>query len=120
VIEASTDLTNWVAVATSIPLVPPVAKRPVTVNATNSLSFYRAYATGSSAAMQPRLSAPSFAAGQFHFILNGTANTTYIIQATTDLKNWAPVTTNTSASATRAIDVIAPNSQSLYRALVAP
>jgi hypothetical protein len=117
-IEASTDLKTWSAVATSSPLVPPVAKRPITVNTTNARSFYRAYASGSSPAVQPSLSAPAYSAGHFRFTLNGTANATYIIQASTDAKTWSPVSTNTSTSASRLIDVLAPNSQSLYRTLL--
>jgi hypothetical protein len=119
VMEASTDLKTWTAVATSTPLVPPVARRPITINTTNRQSFYRAYVTGSAATPnQPVLSAPLYSGGHFTFKLTGTANATYIIQATTDLKTWAPVATNTSANAARVIDVVAPNIQSLYRALV--
>jgi hypothetical protein len=118
VIEESIDLKSWSAAQTSSPLVPPAAKRPVTVNTTNALSFYRAYASGSSPVGQPTLSAPFYSAGHFQFTLSGTANATYIIQATGDARNWSAVATNTSTSAIRLIDVVAPNSQGLYRVQV--
>jgi len=68
----------------------------------------------------PLLSAPAYASGQFQFTLNGEANATYIIQASTDFTNWTAVATNVSASATRAItNIPAPAGHSFYRALTA-
>jgi len=115
-IQATTDLKNWVTVATNS---SSVTKRPITVNAPNNLSFYRAL-VGTTSPNRPLLSAPSYAAGQFHFTLSGVANVTYIIQASTNLQSWVPVATNTSANASRQIDVSAPNNRGFYRALVAP
>ena len=67
----------------------------------------------------PLLSAPSYSGGQFHFTLNGSANASYIIQASTDLTNWSAVATNVATSSERAIDLHAPGSRSFYRALSA-
>jgi len=68
----------------------------------------------------PTLTAPGYSAGQFQFTLNGQANVTYVIEASTNLSDWSPVTTNTSASAIRPIAVSAPNVRSYYRAKLAP
>jgi hypothetical protein len=68
----------------------------------------------------PVLSAPVHTPGQFQFTLNGEANVTYIIQASTNLQSWLPATTNTSSSATRVIMLPAPGKQSFYRARVGP
>src|SRR5207244_6474683 len=66
----------------------------------------------------PLLSSPAYANGQFQFTLNGEANATYIIQASTDFTNWTPVATNVSASANRTItNIRATGNRSFYRAL---
>ena len=70
------------------------------------------------AASAPLLSAPSYAAGQFQFTLNGQANVGYIIQASSNLQTWTPVATNVSANAARPIILSAPASVSFYRALI--
>jgi hypothetical protein len=67
----------------------------------------------------PVLSQPFYSGGQYHFTLTGDPGATYIILGSTDLKNWIPVATNTSASATREITITAPASQSYYRAVLA-
>jgi len=66
------------------------------------------------------LSAPSRTGGQFQFTLNGQADVSYIIQASTNLLNWEAVATNVSANATRIISVNAPGTLSYYRAQVGP
>jgi hypothetical protein len=66
------------------------------------------------------LSDPSRTGQQFQFTLNGKADVSYIIQASTNLLNWEAVVTNVSANATRIISVSAPGSVSFYRALVGP
>jgi hypothetical protein len=68
----------------------------------------------------PTLSSPSRVAGQFQFTLNGQANVSYVIQSSTDLLNWVPVTTNVSANASRPITIPAPGILSFYRAFVGP
>ena len=42
----------------------------------------------------PVLSNPSYANGQFQAFLNGATNASYVIQASTNLVNWTPVSTN--------------------------
>ena len=116
IIEASTNLQSWAAVATNT---APSTTRSITINAPLRASFYRALA-GSSSPAAPRLSAPSFAAGQFQFLLNGTANATYVISSSADLQSWAPILTNTSANATRTIVVPATGSRNFYRAQLKP
>jgi hypothetical protein len=101
----------------------------------NSESFWRTYSPpgtnqattvavvtvqlGSSGAA-PILSAPVHTVGQFQFTLTGQANVSYIIQSSTNLLNWGPVTTNTSPNSTRTISVSAPANTSFYRAMVGP
>jgi len=68
----------------------------------------------------PTLSAPGYAGGQFQFTLNGQANVTYVILASTNLQSWSPVTTNASASATRLINVQSPSALNFFRAVVSP
>jgi flagellar hook assembly protein FlgD len=67
----------------------------------------------------PVLNAPSYAAGQFSFTLNGQTDVSYIIQNSLDLKTWSPVVTNTSASAIRQISVSAAGNVNFFRAIVA-
>lgn len=66
----------------------------------------------------PVLSAPSYAAGQFQFTLAGQENVSYVIQASADLKNWSPVATNTAATASRSISIVAPAKYNFYRAAI--
>ena len=115
-IQSSTNLVDWVTLVRNNSL---FTKRPITLTATNKLSFYRALA-GPVSPAPPLLSAPSYAAGQFHFTLLGGTNFTYIIQASTDLLNWAPVATNTAPTSVRVIDLTAPNPRSFYRVLALP
>jgi hypothetical protein len=68
----------------------------------------------------PVLSAPVYSPGQFQFTLNGVASVSYIIQTSSNLVNWASVTTNNAPSATRVISLPAPLSLSFYRALLGP
>jgi hypothetical protein len=65
------------------------------------------------------LSALSYSGGQFHFKLNGSANATYIIQASSDFTNWSAIATNVDVNAERVIDLDAPGTRSFYRALSA-
>src|SRR5262249_40881889 len=115
-LQASTNLQTWTTVATNV---SPSAKRPITVSAPNSRSLYRAL-VGTVSPTPPLLSAPSYAAGQFHFLLTGATNVNYIIEASPDLKTWLPVATNNSTSIVRPIDISAPAARSFYRALVGP
>jgi len=116
---SGTNMQVWIA-DTNYPGSAGIRRWQVGTNgrvATNDLgtTIVRA-GTGAS----PLLSAPAYANGQFQFTLNGEANATYIIQASTDFTNWTPVATNVSASANRAItNIPATASRSFYRALTA-
>lgn len=70
----------------------------------------------------PVLSNPSYnsALSQFVFTLNGNANATYVILSSTDLVNWSPVATNTSALAVRQITNNVSGSRTFFRARLGP
>jgi hypothetical protein len=68
----------------------------------------------------PELSNPHWSDGQFQFTLTGETNVNYVIQASTDLQSWMPLSTNSSPSASRTIKINAPNSQSFYLAALGP
>ena len=68
--------------------------------------------------MPPVLSEPVYEGGFVRFTLYGEPNVTYIILASTNLFNWFPVATNTSALANREIVLPAPPGQTYYRAVV--
>ena len=44
----------------------------------------------------PWLADPMNAGGQFQFVLNGASNANYIVQASTNLMNWAAIRTNSA------------------------
>lgn len=70
--------------------------------------------------IRPILSQPAKGGGVFQFTLAGEAGVSYVIQASTDLKSWTPVATNTGPTTSRLITVNTTNSQNYYRALVGP
>jgi hypothetical protein len=115
-IEATTNFTTWSVVATNS---SALAKRPITVAAPNSLSFYRAVA-GAAQRARPVLSAPMYAAGQFQCTLQGEAGVSYVIQSSADLVSWTSVVTNASGGATRQITLPSSASRNSYRAWALP
>jgi len=64
----------------------------------------------------PTLSAPAYSSGQFQFVINGQSGATYVVLASTNLADWKPVATNSSAGATRNVSLAAPQGRSFYRA----
>jgi hypothetical protein len=70
----------------------------------------------------PVLSKPSYsgAISQFRFTLTGEANATYIILSSTNLSDWLPVATNTSALAVRQITNNVSGSRTFFRARLGP
>ena len=70
----------------------------------------------------PVLSKPSYsgALSQFQFTLTGEANATYIILSSTNLTDWLPVATNTSALAVRQITNNVSGSRTFFRARLGP
>ena len=68
------------------------------------------------------LSNPAYnaAASQFRFTLTGDANATYIILSSTNLSDWSPVLTNTSALAVRQITNGVTGSRTFFRARLGP
>jgi len=81
----------WVPVLTNT---SPNAVRVIVINSPQSIRFFRVVAT--TFGVQPVLSKPSYAAGQFQFTLSGQTNATYIIEASTDLLAQGWVTVNPS------------------------
>jgi len=70
----------------------------------------------------PVLSKPSYnsALSQFQFTLTGEANASYVILSSTDLANWLPVATNTSALAVRQITNNVSGNRTFFRARLGP
>jgi hypothetical protein len=68
----------------------------------------------------PVLSNPSYNGGQFQFTLTGEANASYIILSSTNLVNWLPVGTNTSALALRQITNNVSSNRRFFRARLGP
>jgi hypothetical protein len=68
------------------------------------------------------LSKPAYSGtlGQFQFTLTGEANATYIILSSTNLVDWSPVATNTSALAIRQITNNVSGSRTFFRARLGP
>jgi hypothetical protein len=66
------------------------------------------------------LTNPSYSNGQFQFTLTGEANATYVILSSTDLANWSPVATNTSALAVRQITNNVSGNRTFFRARLVP
>jgi len=97
VVQASTDLVNWVPLATNA--VPFVF---VDTNANLPQRFYRAtgavtFAVPAAVAVAP--AAPvmkplGLPGGQFGFSVSGTPGSQYVVQASTNLVNWVSVQTN--------------------------
>jgi len=114
VILGSTDLKTWIPVATNT---SASAVRQITINAPANQSYYRAV-PATAPSLQPLLTGPFFGGGQFQFTLVGDANATYVILASSNFTNWAPVLTNTSASASRPIAIPASGQRTFYRAML--
>jgi hypothetical protein len=66
----------------------PLAVRQLDITAPQNLRFFRALVVAPTQT-SPMLSSASYAAGQFHFTLTGTAGLSYIIQSSTNLQTWA-------------------------------
>lgn len=62
------------------------------------------------------LSAPSLVSNAVEFALTGEAGVSYVIEASTNLEDWAAVTTNTSANISRVISLETNAEQTFYRA----
>jgi hypothetical protein len=97
VVVASTNLTDWVAVATNAsPFVFTDS------NATNySRRFYKAILASAyvpqvapAPPTVPALSASCYGGARFSFNLTGTPGAFYVVEVSTDLVNWVPVLTN--------------------------
>ena len=115
-ILVSTNLKTWAPVTTNNSV---FLTRQITVQAAQSQSFYRAV-SGSFAPAPPALLQPKASSGQFTFTLLGQANTSYIIQSSTNLDDWVPITTNFSTTASRPVSFTAPGGRVFYRALLPP
>jgi flagellar hook capping protein FlgD len=116
---SGTNMQVWIA-DTNYPGSVGIRRWQIGTNGTVATNDLGATIVRAGTGAPPLLSSPAYAGGQFQFTLNGEANNTYIIQASTDLTNWTAIATNVSASATRAItNIPAPAGHSFYRALTA-
>jgi hypothetical protein len=113
-ILASADLVNWVPVATNNSV---FATRYVTVTASQQKQYFRVL-VGAYSPAPPVLTSPAKTATQFGFKLICAPSVTYVIQATSDFKNWLPVSTNTASGATNQVAIPASASASAYRAVL--
>jgi hypothetical protein len=91
---------------------PPGTNQATTV----AVPFIQAY----NALLQPYLSNPVASTGALGFTLQGQSNVTYVIQASSDLTNWAAVATNYSVLDNRPISVPVSGGQNFYRAMTVP
>ena len=119
VVEGSTDLLTWTPLATNA-----MATSPVVFTDTNALVhylFYRAVFL-SSLPVSVALSNPLITAGnQFQMTLNGPTGTNLVLQSSSDLKTWTPISTNTAgASGIVVTDTNAPGTFRFYRAVTGP
>jgi alpha-L-arabinofuranosidase len=70
----------------------------------------------------PEVSAPNVHSGQFQLLLQGSPNTTYVIQSSSNLTAWAPVWSNTlvGSSSNISIPIPAGSIQQYYRGVGPP
>lgn len=118
VIEASSNLVSWRPISTNtIPL-------PGSMHLTNSLlsgparQFYRAAIVPPNL---PLLNGLAISNNMTQLVLNGSAGSTCIIQASSDLVTWSPISTNTIPlwGAVPVTDLYsAGHSSRFYRALI--
>ena len=99
VIEASTNLVNWVAIGTNT---APFTFTDVT-SSQYSRRFYKVILASAyvpqiavTPPAQARLSSYGYGAGGFSFNLAGTAGSLYVVETSTNLVDWVPVLTNTA------------------------
>lgn len=93
VVEASTNLVNWVAIATNA--VPFAFSDPD--SARYAQRFYRSRPLSEVQAVTvatPSLTQAGQVGGMFSFTVNGVAGNQYVVEASADLLNWAPIATN--------------------------
>jgi hypothetical protein len=92
---------------------PPGSNQATTV-AVPIIQVYRAMT-------RPQLSKPAaMATGQLNFTLTGQSNLFYVIQQSTDLINWTPVSTNLSTTTVQTVSVLPADTQDFYRAVASP
>lgn len=90
IIESSTNLVNWVPVATNA-----APFNFLDATATAPQQFYRAVGAAVTVPAPGVLTAAAkTAAKQFSFTVSGSSNAQYVVEASTDLKTWVPLQTN--------------------------
>jgi uncharacterized delta-60 repeat protein len=96
VIEASTDLVNWVSIQTNVVTASGLVSFTDPESGLLPRRFYRVRLhTGSLPAPAIGVDGSAgFQAGQFGFDVNGVAGQTVVIEASTDLANWSVLATN--------------------------
>jgi hypothetical protein len=120
IVQASTNLINWIPITVAAIPVSGVTNI-IDPYATNySQRFYRAVQFNNSLD-SPRLSIPArLGSGQVEFRVTGLVGSSQVIQASTNLTTWTPITTNIipAAGVITITDPFATNySRRFYRAL---
>ena len=67
------------------------------------------------AGVQPVLTNAALLGNQFQFTLHGETNAAYILESSSDLRNWTRALTNSESQATRTVIVPAASSQTFWR-----
>jgi hypothetical protein len=73
-----------------------------------------------SSQQQPVLDIVKLNATQFRIGVNGVSEQTIVLQSSSDLRNWLPITTNTLTSSRWTYTISLPASQQFYRAVLNP
>ncbi len=89
VIQASTDLINWVSVETNTAPFTFVDSAPALPQ-----RFYRAIELAAVTPVAAALTSAKLSGGHYGLAVAGTTGALYVVQASTDLVNWVSVQTN--------------------------
>ncbi len=110
ILQASSDLVNWVPVQTN-------AAPFVFVENNTGLprQFYRAVGAMTTVPVAAMLNSTAPSDGQIAFDVTGTPGFKYIVEASTDMVNWVPMQTNTAPFAF--VDTNLDWSHQFYRAI---
>lgn len=116
VVQVSANRTNWTPISTN--KIPSGGSVAVAYATGSGQRFFQVVPAGSGAAPAPVLSGLTLGHGAASFVLTGPAGNSYVIQSSTDLVKWTPLSTNTvSAGGSVQIADLNPGStRRFYRA----
>jgi PKD repeat protein len=102
--------------------VQPVDVGPYTVVVTNAINSVTSAPANLRIVIRPTLVSPQFSNGTFKFTLNGNSGYNYLVEGSTNLSSWTPVTTISNQSGQ--VQFVDPSSSNLlyrfYRARLIP